>query len=321
MGGWLHDSDLPRSVVEAADLRPETVARLPWRRPLWRVETGGMVAILHRFPAHRTSSDLAWEHAFLRRLHQVGFPAPAPVPAFGGRSWASIDGTLWGLVTFLPGRALNWEARPDLASVGTFMARYHDAVAGLTPAAARPGTFALDVLPSLAPWDRLPAAVGGPAAARRLRSYLDQLPEELAACGHHNAPRVVIHADFTTPNVLIDGDPPTITGLIDFALAYEEAALADIGFGLWQSGRPEPAATALDLARVAAFIGGYARVRPLSPGDAPALALYLKARGLQLIVKWVSQGVGDCAITLERVDWLAARRGELVAAIEAELRA
>jgi Ser/Thr protein kinase RdoA (MazF antagonist) len=316
----MQDVDLPAVVIEAAGLTTAAMTRLPWRRPLWRVEVGGVPAVLHHYPAHRAPDDLAWEHGFLQRLAQTGFPASQPVPAFAGRSWAVLAGALWGLATYLPGRSLNWEPQPDLAAVGSFMARYHDAVADLTPPAPRPGIFPLADLPSLAPWDRLPAAVGGTLAARQLRSYLDRLPGELAACGHYAFPRLVIHADFTTPNVLIDGDPPAIAGLIDFALAHEEAALADIGSGLWQSGRSEPTAIGLDLARVARFVGGYAGVRPLSPAVAPALALYLKARGLQLIVKWVCQGVADCAITLERVNWLAAHQTELTDVIAAVLR-
>ncbi len=55
---------------------------------------------------------------------------------------------------------------------------------------------------------------------------------ELAVTGHAVAPRLFIHGDFTIDNILIDGEPPTIVGAIDFALMNREVALADVAFGV-----------------------------------------------------------------------------------------
>ena len=125
--------------------------------------------------------------------------------------------------------------------------------------------------------------------------------------------------DFTTPSVLIVGEPPTIAGLLEPAQAHEDVALADLGGGLRQSGCPGPQPIGLDPARLGRFVAGYAGVRPL-PAAARSLALYPRARGLPLIVKWVTQGAASCAITRERVAWLTAHGGQVTDAIAAALR-
>ena len=89
----------------------------------------------------------------------------------------------------------------------------------------------------------------------------------LQKTGHAEAPRLFIHGDFTTDNILIDGEPPTIVGAIDFALTNREVALADVALGLWRSGRPESQAMTLDPARVAALVAGYASRRKHPGGD------------------------------------------------------
>ena len=57
-------------------------------------------------------------------------------------------------------------------------------------------------------------------------------------------------------------------GVIDFALAHAETPLADIGYGLWRSGRPCQDADHLDLSRVQNFVRGYASATRLTAGQA-----------------------------------------------------
>lgn len=64
-------------------------------------------------------------------------------------------------------------------------------------------------------------------------------------------------------------------GVIDFANAYVEVPLADIGFALWRSGRPAQDVHEFDPARIAAYIDGDSSVRPLSADDRAAVIVYL----------------------------------------------
>jgi Ser/Thr protein kinase RdoA (MazF antagonist) len=254
-------------------------------------------------------------------LAATGFPAPRPITAFAGPSWLAADGGPWTLVSFQPGHTLGREDEPSLGEVGRFIARYHDAVEHLEIEAPRPLVPSIDELATLAPWDRLEQTLHGRDGVGRFRKHLDQTMNELAETGHAEAPRLFIHGDFTTDNILIDGEPPTIVGAIDFALTNREVVLADVAFGLWRSGRPESQAMTLDPARAwrrswrgtPAF--GHYRRRLL----APCLPTYLKARGLQLIVRATRAGALDCSIQLERIDHIAAQEEQLRAAVTAVL--
>jgi Ser/Thr protein kinase RdoA (MazF antagonist) len=103
-----------------------------------------------------------------------------------------------------------------------------------------------------------------------------QLARDLHDTGHLARDRLVIHGDFTNDNVIADGTPPAASAVIDFALAHAEPPLADIGYGLWRSGRPHELAGRLDLSRVRRFLRGYASVLPISPDDASVIPLYIR---------------------------------------------
>jgi Ser/Thr protein kinase RdoA (MazF antagonist) len=137
---------------------------------------------------------------------------------------------------------------------------------------------------------------------------LDLLAADLDRIRHNRAPRLVIHGDFTTHNVVATGRPPVATGVIDFALAYVEAPLADIGFGLWRSGRPHQRASHLDLRKARDFVSGYCQRRPLAPEAAQAVAVYLRARGIQQAIKGRIRGRSPGRRLAERIRWLSAHR-------------
>jgi Ser/Thr protein kinase RdoA (MazF antagonist) len=116
------------------------------------------------------------------------------------------------------------------------MARYHDAVERIEFETPRPLVPSIDELAALPPWDRLERTLHGRDGVGRFRKHLEQTASELAETGHALAPPLFIHGDFTTDNILIDGEPPAIVGAIDFALTNREVALAGAAFGRWQSG-------------------------------------------------------------------------------------
>jgi Ser/Thr protein kinase RdoA (MazF antagonist) len=111
---------------------------------------------------------------------------------------------------------------------------------------------------------------------------------------------------------------PTATGLIDFALALVETSLADIGYGLWRSGRPRQDADYLDMPRIRRFLRGYVDTVPLTANQASAIPLYMRGRGLQMIAKRIRAGRAETGM-LGQVRWLAANgdaiSSDLVAAL------
>jgi Ser/Thr protein kinase RdoA (MazF antagonist) len=251
--------------------------------------------------------DVAWLHGFLSELAPTGFPAPRPLPAFGGRSWTIRAGSLWQLVTFLPGEVVGWSPAPSMAEIGALLGRYHTAVSALEPAAQRPAALPLIEVPAILRSGSVEAAGVGADVAARLRDLAAELAAELASAGDAAAGRLVIHGDFTCHNVLAVGSPRVAAGVIDFELAHVESPLADIGYALWRSGRPAQDAVDLDPGRVSEFLRGYASARSLTADQARLIPVYLRGRGLQMIAKRVRAGRPETGM-LAQVEWLSAHR-------------
>ena len=64
-------------------------------------------------------------------------------------------------------------------------------------------------------------------------------------------------------------------------MAHVETPLADIGYGLWRSGRPHELADDLDFPASAGFSRGYASVVRVSPDQASDIPLYVRGRGFR----------------------------------------
>lgn len=295
---------------------PRVLAALPGPREgrAWLVEWRRQRGLLRQSPAPtdaggvaRTSKDVGWLHGFLARLAVTGFAAPEPLPAFGGRSWAIGGGSLWQLLTFLPGEVVGWAAAPPMTEIGILMAHYHQAVSALGRTEQRPTALPLARVPAVLLSGLLETAGVGPAQAVSIRRLAAELAEELAEIQPGGTAQVVIHGDFTCHNVVAVGTPPAAAGVIDFELAHVESPLADIGYGLWRSGRPRQDADHLDAARVRQFMRGYTSVRPVSAEQARLIPVYLRGRGLQMIAKRIRAGRPETGM-LAQVGWLSAHK-------------
>jgi Ser/Thr protein kinase RdoA (MazF antagonist) len=185
-------------------------------------------------------------------------------------------------------------------------------------AGQRPGALPLAEVPQILLSSQLRAAHVRPERAVIIRQLADRLARDLDDTAHQRRAQLVIHGDFTNHNVIADGTPPTATGVIDFALAHAETPLADIGYGLWRSGRPRQEADYLDLLRVRRFVRGYASTVPVSADEASIIPLYMGGRGLQMIAKRIRAGRAETGM-LAQVQWLAANTGALTDGVLAAL--
>lgn len=281
----------------------------------WLVDWQGTRGILRQsaVPADaislaRVTEDVSWLHVFLTRLAGLGFPSPRPLPSFDGESWTVTDGMLWEAVSFLPGRAVGWAAEPAMEEIGALLGRYHVTVRRIGVTGQRPGALPLADVPGILLSPRLEAARVGSGRAAVIRDLAARLARDLSGMRPPAGERVIIHGDFTNDNVIADGTPPRPAGVIDFALAHAEIPLADIGYGLWRSGRPHEEADHLDLLRVRRFLRGYAAAAPISADEARVIPVYLRGRGLQMIAKRVRDGRADTRMLAE-VRWLTAHGG------------
>lgn len=292
----------------------------------WMVEWRGVRGVLRAWPvsSQRTArarrvEGVRWLHEFLDALSTFGFPSPRPLPCFGGRSWTLVGGLLWEIVSFLPGCVVGWGSQPPMEEIGALLARYHAVASRIEVTCQRPGAIPLAHVPRILLSRKLDAWCSDPEEAVAIRRLAERLAKDLETTHHPAAARIVIHGDFTNHNVLVSGIPPTPTGVIDYHLAHAEVPMADIGYGLWRSGRPQEDAHYLDLARCQQFIRGYAAVTQLSSRDARALPAFLYGRGLQMIAKRVQAGRGDTNL-LAQVHWLSTNAPAIADAAAAAVR-
>jgi len=309
------DDEPPGRVLRDAVVLPGDVR--PREGRAWLVGWHRTRGVLRSVPAPadpavlaRLTEELAWLHGFLDWLAATGFPAPRPLRAFGGNSWTVAEGALWELVSFLPGQVVGWADQPPMEDIGALLGRYHQAVRQFEAPGQRPGALPIAAVPAVLRPPRLRAAGVDPGRAAVICELAGELARDLAGAARLASPPVVVHGDFTNHNVLADGTPPRITGVIDFAGAHVEAPVADIGYGLWRSGRPYQHADHLDLSRVRRFLRGYVSTAPI-PADAPRLIpVYLYGRGLQMIAKRIRAGRPETGM-LAQVSWLSANAGAL----------
>jgi Ser/Thr protein kinase RdoA (MazF antagonist) len=314
-GGLLHDAGL---VVLPGQVRPR-------EGRAWLVDWQGTRAVLRHTPvpapgamAAASTADVAWLHAFLAGLADLGFCSPRPLPCFRGRSWTMTGGLLWEIMSYLPGHAVGWAAQPPMEEIGALLARYHATVRRMATAAQRPGALPLTNVPPILLSRQLDAVDLDAGRAAAVRYQAERLAHDLDQAGHLTGERVVIHGDFTNDNVIADGTPPRAAGVIDFALAHCETPLADIGYGLWRSGRPHEYADHLDPARIARFLRGYASVIPVSADEARVIPVYIRGRGLQMIAKRIRAGRAETGM-LAQVQWLTANAAAVGDALAASV--
>jgi Ser/Thr protein kinase RdoA (MazF antagonist) len=314
--GTVGVEDLPEEVRATASLKLRPGRFTAREARVWLVDWQGTLGLLRRlepaiYPHDQPGllDDLAWQHDFLSGLAGSEVATPRPLPAFDGRSLTVIDGAVWELVSYLPGRDVGWDAAPPMREIGSLLARYHIAVAATIPAVQRPLALPLarvaDVLR-----DRARAVLADAEIVRLITTLADELAQQLADLGTPTDV-LVVHGDFTTHNVIAKGAPPRAYGVIDFALAHAERAVADIGYGLWRSGRPHQEATWLDLGRVTEFIGGYTEVRA---ADVTVVPIHIQGRGLQILAKRLRARSPDLG-PLTQIQWLRDNRSAVEAAV------
>ncbi|HET9117323.1 MAG TPA: phosphotransferase [Pseudonocardiaceae bacterium] len=313
------DDHVLARILSDAGLRLLRAEVRPREGRAWLVGRQGTCGVLRQLPVSVVSGavrlqDVAWLHGFLTRLAGLGFPSPRPLRCLDGKSWTIADGLIWEFVSFLPGHTIGWSAIPPMEEVGALLGRYHATVQQIDVTSQRPDALPLADVPAVLLSRKLD--VVPPEERAVIRQLAAQLACDLDGTGHMRRERVVIHGDFTNDNVIADGTPPRATGVIDFANAHVETPLADVGYGLWRSGRPHERADDLDFSRARRFLRGYASIVPLSPDQASIIPVYLRGRGLQMIAKRVRAGRNETGM-LAQVQWLSANASAIGDALAA----
>jgi Ser/Thr protein kinase RdoA (MazF antagonist) len=265
---WNASAVLPQvlrqfGITNAEVRKPSPTPTQQPRTHYWEVLAPGGRYFLRRFYSWYPASAIVYMHSVTARLALYNIPAPQYVPTPAGLSYVEENGSCWALYRALDGRgatAQDWMwCRPKAAEM---LAQIHVALDRFTPDGEpfRPwGAWTPDtvdrVLESWHPHPDLSPELLGHIRDRLATRYFTELYPAL--------PKLVVHGDFVSANVLWRGDAMNaqVSGVLDFEKAHHDTALFDFAWGLGDRRPP----------LVRATIAAYTRVRPLSILEREAL--------------------------------------------------
>lgn len=238
--------------------------------------------------------DVAWEARLVSALASAGVHTPPPLIAKSGMPYAAIvssAGRKWASVfPWRNGSHIAAEAvtTAHAEQFGAALAELHVAGLALPPAWRRGSIYDQDHL--VTRFERC-ARVDDKALTRAIAILREELAVARdAAATRRAATHGMIHGDLFRDNVLWDGD--RISAILDFEQASGGSLVYDLAVCIndwcWTT------FPRFDLA--AALVGGYARVRPLTPADRAALPIEVRAAAARFTLTRVTD------VYLARVD-------------------
>ena len=236
------------------------------------VNTSKQSLVLTLFEQH-SAEELSYFLDLMAYLAEHQVPSAHPIADHNGHFLRELKGKPAALVMRLQGAGLEQPNLAQCQAIGQALAQLH--LAGKD-------------FPGQRPNDR------GPRWWHRTRNTLIErlnnddrqlLDEELAYQDSFRLaelPRGVIHADLFRDNALFDGD--TLTGIIDFYYACNDAWLYDVAVTLndWCS-QPDGQ---LDETLALALLRAYHQTRPFTPAETAAWPVMLRAAALRF---WLSR--------------------------------
>lgn len=269
----------------------------------WRIQASNGAFVLRRYSALRSNEAIDAEHAVLMTAFGRGWPVAVPIPDAAGATLAELDGGRYSLFPYLAGEPAPQESQAHRRIKGRMLARLHADLAGALDH-QRQGfgrAWELDATLQSAGAESFNSALSvfgreHPDLAAAIRRQRYRNLRELARLGYGDLPSTVIHADFHHHNLLFTG--AELTALLDFDSVRLDAPACDIACSLVNDCTAPPDYNAIDVDRAAAFVEGYARMRPLSVDEIEMLPALVRAAILGLVAfrlaEWTA-GLSDRA--------------------------
>ena len=198
----------------------------------WRCRRpGGEPVVLRVRPP---LGEVSYEHRVAARLDESGWPVPVLVD-----EPITVEGGLWGLFRWLPGVHRTDAGSPEeQRDRGALLAEIHDTTSGFLDLGQRPGCVeAHDVVADPTLDDNLAAyGVWFPDEARLMAWHLERARARFAELPVDAAPRVVLHGDFASWNLLYEDG--RMTGVLDLEATHVNLAVADFALS-WRGDADE----------------------------------------------------------------------------------
>ena len=225
-----------------------------------------------------TAEQLPFYLALMQHLAQRGLPVPGPHADAQGAILHRVCGKPAALVDRLPGEHHLAPDAAHCASVGTLLARLHEAVRDFAPQQRN--------LRGLAWWrETLPQVLPHLSAEQRelATSELHYQEQVAGSALYATLPRGAIHADLFRDNAMFDGD--RLVGVLDFYFAGLDAFAFDIAVALndWCI---DLATGRLATDRANALVDTYAALRPLTNAERRLMPALMRAAAFRF---WLSR--------------------------------
>jgi Ser/Thr protein kinase RdoA (MazF antagonist) len=274
-------------------------------------------------------TQIQYEHSLLAFLQQVDLPfaVPAPIPTASGDTLTAIDvnGKLLQIAVFpkLTGQPVSRDNLDGAGTIGFALAELHQALAGFDPN----GQLAqLPFWGNLAKihWQirdplEIPQILNlGLEEQTRFRQILSEAIEAVPYL-YATLPIQTIHADFITPNILMDNG--RVSAVLDFEFATRDLRLLDYLASVNQiASFPQTDSRFEDLVRD--FSAGYRDRIALTEREKDAAIVVWQLQRASALVYWTGgwlegktsrqKVVGAVVETLEFQTWLEANRERLL---------
>ncbi|MEL7314173.1 MAG: phosphotransferase [Cyanobacteria bacterium J06559_3] len=288
--------------------------------------------VLKIYAATAEISQIEYEHRLLAFLQEQSpsFSLPTPIPTSNGETLVHLEtesrSLRASLLPRLSGKPANRHHLKQVYSIGCALAELHAALAEFDP----DGKLAR--LPYWGNLSEIHPAINNPLEIARIldlgrseQTALNQILTEVlaeAAYLYTNLPVQTIHADYITPNILVDDDQ--VVSILDFEYATRDLRLLDYLSSLdelasfpWKERQFESI--------IRAFSTGYRERNALSLSEQEAITTVWRLQRASSLVYWtgwVLEGkvdrlkVADAAIETVRFEtWLQQNRGKLLASL------
>ncbi len=230
-----------------------------------------VLTLYERMPA----DELPFYLNLMAHLARAGVAVPMPAADRTGALFSTLNGRPAGLVARIDGVAVERPTPAHCAAVGGALAHLHRAAQSYRARLANRRGPA---------WWR--------QAARAVRPHLTAAQNELLAgevkfltgFGRGHLPRGAIHGDLFCDNVLFSGT--RVAGIIDFGFAATDFLAYDLAIAVNDWCVVGDVDGSLDRDRVAALLGAYSEVRPLTDDERAQWPALLRAAALRF---WVSR--------------------------------
>jgi len=290
----------------------------------WQVETPQGRFVIRGRPAEFAGRDATqFDHALLARLAEAGFPVPRPLPRPDGATAMDHEGRVYEALAWVEGEPFAEGDPRAIAGVGTFLARFHQTLAGDVPP-GKASQLREDHPDLLTPYL---ADLYGRVADRRVEQQLDALAgqlqlvrEQLDAGLYASLPHGVIHGDVHPGNFRFRNGE--VSAVYDFDYLSVQAQVRDVcdAIMFFASKRETPLEPdrirsltqpfVPDLEWSGRLLRSYGSRRPLAEGEWQALPWLMRSRWLQVRLRGSRKVPADekASFVLHRIfevtDWL-----------------